>query len=79
MRLQSLAAITPKGYTSIHFFCVCVATPTACGKSLGQGLNPHHRINPSHCSDSAESLTYCATRKLPSTRNSIAIFFLRDK
>ena len=41
------------------------ATPTACGYSQGQGLNPHHGSDPSCCSDSAGSLTHCATKELP--------------
>ena len=31
----------------------------------GQGLNPHHRSDPSRCSDNAGSLTHCTTRELP--------------
>ena len=37
--------------------------PTACGNSLGQGLNLHHRSSPSYSSDNARSLTCCGTRK----------------
>ena len=33
-------------------------------KFLDQGLNPVHSSDPSCCSDNAESLTCCATRKL---------------
>lgn len=33
-------------------------------KFLGQRLNPHYRSNPSHCSDSAGSLTHWVTRQL---------------
>ena len=38
----------------------------ACGmwKFPGQGLKPHHSINPSHCSDNARLLTRCITREL---------------
>ena len=28
-------------------------------KFQGQGMNPHHSSNPSHCSDKASSLTLC--------------------
>ena len=33
-------------------------------KFLDQGLSPHHSSNPSHSSDSTESLTHWATREL---------------
>ena len=35
------------------------------GEFPGQGSNPDHSIDPSHSSDNAGSLTYCATRELP--------------
>ena len=31
---------------------------------LGQGLNPGHSSDPSHCSDNASSLNHCATREV---------------
>ena len=34
-------------------------------KFPGQGLNPRHRSDPSHCSDNPGSLTHCTTRELP--------------
>ena len=36
---------------------------SAC-KFLGQGLNLRHSSDPSHCRDSARSLTHCPTREL---------------
>ena len=33
-------------------------------KFLGQGSNPHHSSNPSHCLGNARSLTHCATGEL---------------
>ena len=41
-----------------------VATPVACGGFPGHRLNPCHSSNPSHCSDSAGSLTHWAMREL---------------
>ena len=41
------------------FFCFC-----SMWKFLGQGLNPHQRSDPGHCSDTAWSLTQCTTREL---------------
>ena len=44
-------------------------------KFPGQGLNSHHSIHLSHCSDSARSLTCCATRELPrDPRESIQVW-----
>ena len=34
-------------------------------KFLGQELNSSHSSDPSHCSDSAGSLTHCTTREIP--------------
>ena len=34
-------------------------------KFLGQGLNPRHSSNQSHCSDSAGALTCCTAREPP--------------
>ena len=33
-------------------------------KFLGQGSNPCHSSNPSHCSDTTRFLTHCATKEL---------------
>ena len=41
------------------FGCVC-----STWKFPGQGLNPCHSSDPSHCSDNARSLIYCVTREL---------------
>ena len=64
----------------IHTHCVCVCIyyihiylyiaiflPCTCimWKFLGRGSNWHHSSYPGHCSDSAGSLTCCATGELP--------------
>ena len=47
------------------FFCFSfLTTPVACRSSPGQGSNPHHSSDLSHCSDNAKSLTCCAPREL---------------
>ena len=48
-------------YLFIYLFFGCLH---GMYKFLGQRLNPHHRSNPSHCSDSAGSLTHWVTRQL---------------
>ena len=40
------------------------APPPSMWKFLGQGLNPRHCSNWSHCSDNVSSLTRCTTREL---------------
>ena len=48
-------------YLFIYLFFGCLH---GMYKFLGQRLNPHYRSNPSHCSDSAGSLTHWVTRQL---------------
>lgn len=45
------------------FFCTCIMW-----KFPGQGWDPCHSSEPSHWSDNARSLIYCATRELPETQ-----------
>ena len=61
------------GTCKVHSFFFLFFSGCICDmcKFLSQVSNPCHSSNPSHCSDSAGSLTYCTTRELQSIHSLI--------
>ena len=51
-------------YYAIICFVLFLAMPTICESSWGQGLNPCHSSDWSHCSDNTGALSCHATREL---------------
>ena len=66
MNHQGTPTLKYLDYTFILFYFILILFGCThdMWKFLGQGSNPCHSNDPSHCSDKAKSLTQCATREV---------------
>ena len=66
-------------HSIFYFFFFFFGYSCSMCKFLGQGSNPSHSSDLSHCSDNTESLTCCAPRELPFPHSYLHHIFKSEK